>query len=258
MSSALQLRLVFSLTRHLRLTTISSLSHSTIAAPARCELDSHADTCCCGTNFRLLATAGETVSVAPFIKAYEPLQDVPIATCATSITDPSNGQTFVLIFHESLFFGPKMDHSLICPNQLRFNGLRVHDTPKQFDRTSLHGITFQNQFFLPFQLHGIISYFNSRPPTNDELEHCTRLDVTSDIPWDPYSSDFLHRESRISAVSVNGDCPCASSQQQISELVHSFDELTFDQDYSDRLVESIQVPPSSFRCSRLRWINRLS
>jgi hypothetical protein len=33
-----------------------------------------------------------------------------------------------------------MSHTLLCPNQLRANGWKVQDVPKQFDAASAHAI----------------------------------------------------------------------------------------------------------------------
>ena len=44
------------------------------------------------------------------------MQNVPIVTGATAYDDPITGETFILLFHESLYYGKKLDHSLINPN----------------------------------------------------------------------------------------------------------------------------------------------
>ena len=102
----------------------------------RCELDSRADTCCAGVNCRPLFFTGHHCEVHGFHDDFTPLPNVPIATVATMWNDPITGQGFILILHETLYFGKNMDHSLINPNQLRHHGLTVHDNPydPSFDR----------------------------------------------------------------------------------------------------------------------------
>ena len=110
------------------------------------HLDSHADTSVGGENFMLLSDPSSITTyadVAPFLDSYAPISNVPIATCATAYTCPDTGEVFVLIFHQMLYFGDKMTHSLLCPNQLRYAGHQVHDCPRQFDMASKHGITFR-------------------------------------------------------------------------------------------------------------------
>lgn len=40
-------------------------------------------------------------------------------------------RTFILVFHESLYYGERLDHSLINPNQLRAYGISFWDKPLQ-------------------------------------------------------------------------------------------------------------------------------
>ena len=63
-----------------------------------------------------------------------------------------------------------MNHSLICPNQLRDFGVKVYDTPKQFDSSSPHAIE-TDQLKIPLQLKGVISGFATRKPSEDEISN---------------------------------------------------------------------------------------
>ena len=91
------------------------------------ECDTNADTCCLGQNFIILqfSTPMRTAYVYAYIQSYQPVENVPIVTGATAYDDPVTGQTYILIFHESLYYGTKLDHSLINPNELRNYGLKV-------------------------------------------------------------------------------------------------------------------------------------
>jgi len=65
--------------------------------------------------------------------------------------------------------------SLLCPNQLHANGNKVQDIPCQYDTDSPHGITFidketDEQLFIPLKLDGVISYLDSRQPTQAEIK----------------------------------------------------------------------------------------
>ena len=100
------------------------------AHSARMEMDSHADTCCAGSSFRLIEYTGQTCTVAPFTTTLSELKDVPIVKAATAYDDPITGETLVLVLAQALWFGDKLENSLICPNQLCNNGLKVEDTPQ--------------------------------------------------------------------------------------------------------------------------------
>ena len=147
----------------------------------RTELDSRADTCVAGSNYRLIDLTGETVTVSPYSDAYEPIQEVPIASVATAYTSPSTGETIILEGHQHLYFGDKLDHSLWNPNQLRHFGAKVYDCPKQFDIDSRFCIEMEDEggtpVEIPLRLNGIVQYIDTRYPTDDEMaELSTRCD----------------------------------------------------------------------------------
>ncbi len=83
------------------------------------ECDSNADTCCLGKNFVIKEYTTRTADVYPYDKSYAPMQNVPIVTGDTAYDDVAIGETYILLFHEALYYGTKIDHSLINPNQCR-------------------------------------------------------------------------------------------------------------------------------------------
>jgi hypothetical protein len=87
------------------------------------ELDSHADTCVLGINFVILEYSGRVCDVYPYSQEYTAIKDVPIVRGATAVQCQETGETFILIINEGLWYGDKMDHSLINPNQLRHFGV---------------------------------------------------------------------------------------------------------------------------------------
>ena len=91
------------------------------------ECDTNADTCVLGANFVVLSVSHRSADVYPYDKAYKPIANVPIVSGGTAWDDPITGNTFILVFNESLFYGNKLDHSLLNPNQLRFHGVDLWD-----------------------------------------------------------------------------------------------------------------------------------
>ena len=144
-------------------------------------MDSHADTCCAGKNFRLLVETGDTCDVHPFSDHFDAIKNIQIATCVTLITT-SNGYSFILVGHEMLFFGADMERSLLNPNQLRHNGVVVQDDYTRYDEPL--GITI-GDVFIPFEMQGTTIYFDSRTPTDNEIETLPHLVLTRDEPWNP-------------------------------------------------------------------------
>ena len=118
----------------------------------RAEIDSRADTICCGKTFRMTEQTERIADVTGFHDDLGILKEIPIATCCTAIDHPQLQETLILVCHESLYFGNGMKDSLISPNQLRAHGLVVDTCPKQFSGgQSMHGIYIPDEdLFLPF------------------------------------------------------------------------------------------------------------
>ncbi|MGH7954921.1 MAG: hypothetical protein ACREOZ_03080 [Gloeomargaritales cyanobacterium] len=166
----------------------------------RTELDTHADTGCAGSTARIIEYTGKTCDVAPFSDQYESMKDIPIVKAGTAYDDPRTGVTYILIMSQALYFGLKLTHSLLCPNQLRTNGVVVDDVPchPSNDRNSTHSIYFPREDYrIPLDLFGCISYIPTRSPTTFELDNCEWLDLTADDDWDPHSPDFKRQEEDI-------------------------------------------------------------
>jgi hypothetical protein len=56
--------------------------------------------------------------------------------------------------HKVLYFGNKMDHSLINLNQLRHYGVVVRNNPYETDPTRAMGTEIDNNDLIPFSLQG--------------------------------------------------------------------------------------------------------
>ena len=94
-----------------------------------CELDSHADTCCAGSNQLLIEETECKVDVRAYASSYEPIRDIPITTVATVWEDELSGHALALITCKALFLGEQLCGSLLNPNQLHTNGCVVEDIP---------------------------------------------------------------------------------------------------------------------------------
>ena len=152
---------------------------------ARSELDSRADTICAGLNCRLIHYTGQECTVNGFHNKLGAMEKIPIATVATAWSDEHTGQGFILIMHEVLFFGNDLDHSLINPNQIRHNGFQLFDNPYETDPNRQMGIVINETDRIPFQSQGTTIYFNSRFPTDLEMETYPHVVLTCEAPWDP-------------------------------------------------------------------------
>jgi transposase len=245
--------------------TISSLSRTERTADLRrifkarrdlnqSELDSHADTCVAGANTMVTEYTDTKVSVSPFSDSYEAIKDFPIATVATAWDDPATGDVTILYINEALYFGDKMSHTLLCPNQLRSHGWKVQDVPKQFDAESAHAIIDPTGTFrMPLEMNGIISYLPTRKPTEKELDTCLSYVLTSDVPWEPYSPSFREWEQRTAAEAASTAAPegstdpASTEEAQSSYVASSHTDMDpFDDGYLlERLIDSVRLTDSN-------------
>ena len=166
----------------------------------RTALDSHADTSCAGSNATPLELTGETVNVYPFSDDLPAIEKVPIASTLTIWESTLTGEVWGLVLHEALYFGDKLQGSLLCPNQIRAAGNHVHDVPVQFDAKSRHSIVVPGKLELPMALHGVISHLLTRKPTRQELDRyheglLQHVELTANLPWEPYSAKFAETEA---------------------------------------------------------------
>ena len=172
-------------------------------ATPRSELDSHADTCCVGRHSVVLTRTSQTVRVEGFLPSLGSVS-VPIVTAAIAYDDPHTMQTFVLIVNQALYF-KHMETNLLCPNQLRHFGVIVNDSPLYFlsdnERTveSHRIIVPQPPLAIDLKLNGVVSYFESRRPTTEELDGvgATHIEITSDAQWDPYDPRLFADEEKL-------------------------------------------------------------
>ena len=92
------------------------------------DIYNHADAHVFGSNFRVYFRTSKRCTVSIFLPKYSNKIDMPIVTGATAV-DLENGLMVILIFGQSLWFGDRMDKSIINPNQCRHYGIPVYDDP---------------------------------------------------------------------------------------------------------------------------------
>ncbi len=83
------------------------------------ETGNNADTCVMVNIFLLMKTTGRVAEVYGFRTNDRPDQ-IHIGSGITAVNHPEHG-TILFMVHEGLWYGPRMDHSLINPNQVRAN-----------------------------------------------------------------------------------------------------------------------------------------
>ncbi|EJK61092.1 hypothetical protein THAOC_18471, partial [Thalassiosira oceanica] len=172
----------------------------------RVEVDSHADTCVLGRRCLVIRDWGRPVKVSGW-NPKDGSRECKIVSGVVVWDRPSDGATFLLIFHQAIYC-PDLEHHLICPLQLRQNGVTVNETQKQFvndPKPSDHAIICESEegetALISLEMHGSVSYFPCREPTPAEWEDEQNLHVnmTSEFKdWDPDDEQFAILESSFS------------------------------------------------------------
>jgi len=210
----------------------------------RSELDSHADTCVGGSNSALLGPAQNTATVSAFAPGYGK-KSYPVGTVGTVWTDPLSGTEYLLVIHQAIFLGKDLKHSLLNPNQLRANGLMVDDCPKQYNPRSTHSIVVEEpQVTIPLSMHGIISYFPSRKPTQEDVENLEWITLTGTARWKPKSQEFADKEAlMVAATEVEDVLEAEEIEARHIGAVEAMklQPLELHDDLYSRLIASVHV-----------------
>jgi hypothetical protein len=86
-------------------------------------------------------------------------------TGATAYTNKDTQEVYILVVNEGLWFGPKLDHSLIN-----------WDNP--YDNTKPLSIQTEDIVSIPLQFKGTVLFANTKTPTEAELDTCPHIHLT--------------------------------------------------------------------------------
>ena len=117
----------------------------------------------------------------------------------------------MLVFNKALWMGGVMEDTLLNSNQLRHFGINVQDNPTSNRPLSI--ITEDTHFAMPLQRDGTIVFCNTRTPTQNELETCPHIQLSSFKAWNPSKVHFpksshsleeeVERIRRVSSANTN-------------------------------------------------------
>ena len=114
--------------------------------------------------------------------------------------DHSDGKTYIMVIHEAFYF-KTLKHNLLNPNELCLHGLEINECPKSLKAHPTerdHAIYAPDEdLLIDLALHGVVSCFQSRKPSEDELLSCPRVEMTSTTAWDPHNARFSKNEKNM-------------------------------------------------------------
>ena len=154
---------------------------------SRLGIDSHADMSCAGKHCRILEVIeGNVSTVHGFADSMAPMKNIKTVNVALAY-DTTDGQTYILRINHCLDFTSHMKHSILCTNQCRAINITVDDVPKLFDyynRSTQSILHRDTETSFPILFLGPIPYLPVREPTDEELETCIHIHLTSPENWD--------------------------------------------------------------------------
>jgi hypothetical protein len=146
------------------------------------EMDTRTDTFVAGANFLACKFNWTTCEVIPFSSEYEATtKGIPIVSATTAWTNEQTGEMVILYFHQILWYGKRMQQSLLNPNQLRHYGQSVCDDVT--DKNRAFGIEINDEVVISFQMSGTTIFFDSRVPSRWEMDNCQVFMMTHDSTW---------------------------------------------------------------------------
>ena len=111
------------------------------------------------------------------------MYNVTIVMGASKYTNINTGRFFIIVINETLYYGKKLGHSLINPNQLKSCGTMVWDNPFDSNRELFVETEDGNTIYLIENCTKI--GFNSIAPTDHELQSLLYVHLTSNFQWNP-------------------------------------------------------------------------
>ena len=100
-------------------------------------------------------------------------------------TDSITGNSFIMVINEALYYGNKLDHSLLNPNQLRCCETMVWYNP--FDPYRYLCIETVDGNTIYMTPDGTNIGFSSHVPTDEKLRTLSHIEVTSGSEWNPHT-----------------------------------------------------------------------
>ena len=143
---------------------------------------------------------------------------------ATAWDDPKTGITYVIVINEALYYGIKLDHSLINPNQVRAFGIKYWDNPYDKER----GLKIEVDKAIEIGMHtqGTKVRFETRAPTEYELSNCQHVQLTSKTNWNP-------TQVRMSELKTKDSIPDGLKEKFIACMPSVSAMTRYDPDFND-------------------------
>ena len=166
------------------------------------EVDSHADTTCLGHGALKIFDFNSPVNV----QGYDPSLGIRLYQTISGVigyVHPHNGRKYHIIIHQAIHM-PDLGHHLLCPMQVRANGVILNECPRMYCNEPTaedHAVVALDEdgerIVLPLFLSGVTSVLETCAVTLEEFDshECPRIELTAaDLNWDPSSTVYEDQE----------------------------------------------------------------
>lgn len=215
-----------------RTTRISAITNDN--GDFKIELDSHADTSVVGDNALITHDHCRKVNVYPYNKA-DGHKVARIVNAAYAYDDRETGSVSILEINQAIEI-KGLDQVLLCPMQVRMNGITVNEVPKFLlpnPTPTSHAVVLNpdsaHPYVIPLSLDGVTSYFSVRKPTAEEYEddELPHYDLTANDPlWDPSSDSFAKQEDGM--LDYRGHLLSRATPARGQLVINSVESLAYD------------------------------
>ena len=147
----------------------------------------------------IISESNRSVDVNAFAEEAGGIMKVPIADIMVAYDCKQTHQEYLLIARNALYV-ESMENNLVHPFILREAGLQLKDVPKiHCDDPTDDDHTIQDLetgMFIPLELDGVFSVFNTRAPEPDDLENGIIVTITPEgRNWNPYCEVYAENEA---------------------------------------------------------------
>ena len=212
------------------------------------ECKTNADTFCLGKIFVILEYTRRSAEVYAYDKSLKTTEGMPIVSGVTAWDDPMMNQTYILVINEAIYYGTKLYHSLINPNQVWNYVNNFWENPYNKERGL--GIELDDSIDVILRTKGTTVLFDTRSRSDAELRDCPQLQITVRNEWNPGMVSLNEMKT-----GINDNRPSMRiSELKVSSNIHDYKYLDSTDDVS--LLNLIEPSLSNLKEQLLEKVPR--
>ena len=158
-------------------------------------VDTGADTCVAGKHAWVVEIIeGFSANVRGFDDSTQTLENLPIVNVKYAFDIETTGETIILEVNHCIYLGSKKTDGILCPNQLRMNGIYIDERPSAlFPGLENTQCIIGDGTKMDLTMNGPLMTLPVRRPSLTEItdDNIQVITLTSPHGWDPYGDDSV-------------------------------------------------------------------